>query len=97
MKFINDVLHSLFHLSGLVFAILLLIAMIQHDNLNGETYFATFHAWISLVVIAGFIVQAGIFFLFIYNYNIFLEHFHYSEFYIPKTHAQSTQQFRSRA
>ncbi|KAI6189994.1 putative cytochrome b561 [Aphelenchoides bicaudatus] len=58
LKFISHLLHSLLHIAGLTFAILLLVSMIQHQNLNGETYFATFHAWISLILVAGFIVQS---------------------------------------
>lgn len=57
LKLIAHVVHFLLHLAGLALAILLLVAMIQHKNLNGETYFSSFASWISLILVAAFIVQ----------------------------------------
>lgn len=64
--------------------------MVQHKNLNGETYFATFQAWISLIVIAGFIIQVRLFYNKI-EYPLFLERFHRSKRYISETYSQFTQ------
>jgi hypothetical protein len=78
-------------LSGLTFAILLLVAMIKHQNLNGQTYFATFHAWISLILIAGFIVQVNT--VQIKDFRAFvLESVHICQSNFPETHAVAQKQ-----
>jgi hypothetical protein len=50
-------LHFTLHSIGLVFAILLMVSLIQHQNRGGEVYFASFHAWLSIVLIVGYIIQ----------------------------------------
>ncbi|KAI6228796.1 Cytochrome b561 [Aphelenchoides fujianensis] len=57
MRFVADLLQVALHLVGVVLAVLLLVALVQHKNRGAALLFASFHAWLSVLMIAGFLLQ----------------------------------------
>ncbi|KAI6199634.1 Cytochrome b561 [Aphelenchoides besseyi] len=57
MRLVADILQLALHIAGVVLAVLLLVSIVQHRNRGSAVLFASFHTWLSVLLIAGYLAQ----------------------------------------